>query len=339
MSDFDEEVYSTMFNALRHGVRRNILRMLEGGELSFTTIAERLNLSSSHLTYHLDSLKELVSKTDSGYSLSLFGVAAVDMMRKVEEPPDSRVFGARNQRYIIVGLVAALVIVSGLYGTTYFEAAGLRSLGRQQEVLVEALREEYEPFASLSELIDTRPFTHFSRGLYAVSGWTLSYGHDTSKEFSHEENYYPPYFYAAFYAPVDNLTLYLQPGKYFPMGEFSYPLTLQRGNAWMNESAVRVEQTYPDLNITEVMWQSPVIWRMNVTDTTQLEVPLPSEGWYTLCMTGPIRKTRAGATRYKGGIYSVVNGTIVVAEHVDIWLDFKLLRGGDEVLYGVWDRG
>jgi len=339
MSEFDEEVYSTMFNALRHGVRRNILRMLEGGELSFTTIAERLNLSSSHLTYHLDSLKELVSKTDSGYSLSLFGVAAVDMMRKVEEPPDSWALGVRNQRYIIVGLLAAFVIVSGLFWTTYLEAAGLRSLSGQQEVLIEALREEYEPIASLSELMDTRSFTHFSRGLYAVSGWTLSYGHDTFKEFPYEENHYPPYFHAAFYAPGDNLTLYLQPGKQFPMGEFSYPLTLQQGNAWMNESAVRVEQTYPDLNITEVMWQSPIIWRMNVTETTQLEVPLPSKGWYTICMTGPIRKTRGGATRYKGGLSSVVNGTLVVAEHVDVWLDFKLLRGGDEVLFGVWDRG
>jgi DNA-binding transcriptional ArsR family regulator len=339
MSELDEEVYSTMFNALRHGVRRNILRMLESGEMSFTTIAERLNLSSSHLTYHLDSLKELVSKTDSGYSLSLFGVAAVDMMRKVEEPSDSWALSTRNQRYIIVGLLAALVLVFGLFWNTYLEAAGLRSLSGQQEALIEALREEYEPFTSLYELMDMRSFTHFSRGIYAVSGWTLSYKHDTFKESPFEKNYYPPYFYAAFYAPVDNLTLYLQPGRQFPMGEFSYPLTLQQGNAWMNESAVRVEQTYPDLNITEVMWQSPIIWGMNVTETAQLEVPLPSEGWYTICMTGPIRKTRDGGTRYKMGLSSVVNGTLVLPERVDVWLDFKLLRGGDEFLFGVWDRG
>jgi hypothetical protein len=38
---------------------------------------ENLNISSSHLTYHLDSLKELFSKNDSGYKLSVFGRAAV----------------------------------------------------------------------------------------------------------------------------------------------------------------------------------------------------------------------------------------------------------------------
>lgn len=328
-----------MFNALRHGVRRNILRMLEGGELTFTAMAERLDLSSSHLTYHLDSLKELVSKSDNGYRLSVFGVAAADMMRKVEEPPGQGALKARTQRYLIVCLLAALVIASSLLVVTHLETSGLRSLSGQQEAVIEALHMEYEPMTRLSGLMDTRPFTHFSDGLYAVSGWTLSYEHDTSRERPYEENHYPPYFYAVVYAPVDNLTLYLQPGKQFPMGEFSYPLTLQQGNAWMNESAVRVELTYPGLNVTDVKWQSPIIWQMNVTDTAQLEVPLPSEGWYTLCMTGPIRKSRGGATTLRFGLSSVVNGTRVVAEHVDVWVDFKLLRGGDEVLFGVWDRG
>jgi len=84
MSEFDEEVYSTMFNALRHGVRRNILRMLGGGELSFTTIAEGLNRSSSHLTYHLDSLKELVSKEDGGYYQQAIRMVTLELNALVE---------------------------------------------------------------------------------------------------------------------------------------------------------------------------------------------------------------------------------------------------------------
>ena len=87
MSEVDEEVYTTIFNALRHGVRRRILRMLSETQMNFSAINERLNISSSHLTYHLDSLRELVSKDDTSYRLSVFGRAAVDMMNGIENPP------------------------------------------------------------------------------------------------------------------------------------------------------------------------------------------------------------------------------------------------------------
>ncbi|MBA7680672.1 hypothetical protein ES703_88993 [subsurface metagenome] len=90
MSEVDEEVYTTIFNALRHGVRRRILRMLSETHMSFTAINYKLYISSSHLTYHLDSLKELVSKNDSGYRLSVFGRAAVDMMNGIENPLPAR---------------------------------------------------------------------------------------------------------------------------------------------------------------------------------------------------------------------------------------------------------
>ena len=90
MSEVDEEVYTTIFNALRHGVRRRILRMLSETQMTFTTLNEKLNISSSHLTYHLDSLKELVSKHDASYRLSVFGRAAVDMMNGVENPLPAR---------------------------------------------------------------------------------------------------------------------------------------------------------------------------------------------------------------------------------------------------------
>ena len=87
MSEVDEEVYTTIFNALRHGVRRRILRMLSETQMNFSAINEKLNISSSHLTYHLDSLRELVSKDDTSYRLSVFGRAAVDMMNGIENPP------------------------------------------------------------------------------------------------------------------------------------------------------------------------------------------------------------------------------------------------------------
>lgn len=77
-----------MFSSLKHPVRRKILRVLADKPTSFSLMLEELGVSSSHLTYHLESLGELVTKTDGGdYKLSTFGEAAVNTMRIVEDAP------------------------------------------------------------------------------------------------------------------------------------------------------------------------------------------------------------------------------------------------------------
>jgi hypothetical protein len=88
MPDSEETIYSTMFSSLKHPVRRRILRTLSEKPTSFSQLLEKLGVSSSHLTYHLESLGELVSKTESGdYKLSTFGEASVSTMRIVEDAP------------------------------------------------------------------------------------------------------------------------------------------------------------------------------------------------------------------------------------------------------------
>ena len=65
--------------------------MLSEKPRNFSTILETLGISSSHLTYHLENLGELVTKMDDGrYKLSTFGEAAVMTMRGVEESPDTK---------------------------------------------------------------------------------------------------------------------------------------------------------------------------------------------------------------------------------------------------------
>ncbi len=89
MSDSGEETYSIMFTSLKHPARRKILRMLAEKPKNFSRILEELGISSSHLTYHLENLGELVTKMDDGkYRLSAFGKAAVLTMKGVEETPD-----------------------------------------------------------------------------------------------------------------------------------------------------------------------------------------------------------------------------------------------------------
>ena len=80
-----------MFTSLKHPVRRKILRMLADKPMTFMEMVENLSVSSSHLTYHLESLGELVFKMDNGkYKLSTFGLATVSAMKGVEEAPKNR---------------------------------------------------------------------------------------------------------------------------------------------------------------------------------------------------------------------------------------------------------
>ena len=88
MSDAKEEIYSTMFNSLKHPARRKILRVLSEKPLAFSEIVDLLGVSSSNLTYHLESLGELVTQENSVYKLSTFGLAAVGTMKIVEEAPE-----------------------------------------------------------------------------------------------------------------------------------------------------------------------------------------------------------------------------------------------------------
>ncbi len=49
---------------------------------------DSLGVSSSNSTYHLESLGELITKSDEGvYRLSTFGLAAVGTMKISEEAP------------------------------------------------------------------------------------------------------------------------------------------------------------------------------------------------------------------------------------------------------------
>ena len=75
MAGSEDEIYSIMFTSLKHPVRRKILRMLGEKPMTFMEMVEELGVSTSHLTYHLESLGELVSKVDNGtYKLSYFWV-------------------------------------------------------------------------------------------------------------------------------------------------------------------------------------------------------------------------------------------------------------------------
>jgi DNA-binding transcriptional ArsR family regulator len=85
--DLEDDTYSIIFNALKHPIRRKILRMLNQSPSPYTEILTTLSIENGLLNYHLDNMKELLTKDEEGrYKLSEFGRAAINLIEKVEEP-------------------------------------------------------------------------------------------------------------------------------------------------------------------------------------------------------------------------------------------------------------
>jgi len=281
MSEVDEEVYTTIFNALRHGVRRRILRMLSETQMSFTAINEKLHISSSHLTYHLDSLRELVSKNDASYRLSVFGRAAVDMMNGIEDPPKE--FGpipVKDTFKLVSGiLLVALMVLSALHvdlNNRYVTQGGILA---QRDIEVASSAAELEKLQVNDELYD---LAMESASIHLVKGFTLFQRYSKNSD--------PPRdirVVMLFYAPDDDMTLNV--ATIFTRPEiFYFPLTLQRGNAFEGENAYIVHSQVA-FGRNHSLWQSPIHWAMNVTSSHQtFDIELSTRGWYTLSLTGPV---------------------------------------------------
>jgi DNA-binding transcriptional ArsR family regulator len=137
VSGSEEETYSVMFSSLRHPARRKILRMLSERKVTYSQMLEELAIPSSHLTYHLENLGELVIKDENGkYELSSFGKAAVTMMRGAEEVPDTHAkrFSALPLRW--KSLYALFIIAIVLLATmSYVQFSSFNKLSNDYSAL------------------------------------------------------------------------------------------------------------------------------------------------------------------------------------------------------------
>ncbi|MCW4009717.1 MAG: winged helix-turn-helix domain-containing protein [Candidatus Bathyarchaeota archaeon] len=143
MANSEDEIYSTMFSSLKHPARRKILRMLSERSMSFSQMLEEIEVSSSHLTYHLETLGELVSKLDSGqYKLSTFGEAAVSTMKRVEEAPADKAKQLSRLplrwKSLFALFAIALVLLSSFSALQY---ASLNQMAKDNETLVATLND------------------------------------------------------------------------------------------------------------------------------------------------------------------------------------------------------
>jgi DNA-binding transcriptional ArsR family regulator len=121
MSGSEEDPYSQIFSSLKHPTRRLLLRSLkERPSKRFSKLQSELGIDSPTLSYHLDALTGLVDKKGDGYSLTDLGVAASNLMGRVEETKRARTPALSHRVRFGVALVMVLVLLAwGVFALTW----------------------------------------------------------------------------------------------------------------------------------------------------------------------------------------------------------------------------
>ena len=138
-----DEIYSIMFASLKHPVRRKILRMLGNKSMTFMEMVEELGISSPNLTYHLESLGELISKMDNDkYKLSTFGLATINAMKGIEEVRETepkRRNGIFKWKMFSAALLVTVLLLASFASLQYTSINELASAQQSLSAEVERL--------------------------------------------------------------------------------------------------------------------------------------------------------------------------------------------------------
>lgn len=134
---------------MKHPIRRRILRILSDEPQTFSGLQKLFTIESSHLTYHLEGLGNLLLKTQDGkYALSSLGEAAVSTMRRVEEPSKTTShlrFPSKTWKLFMTAMLIGLILLSTLlifeYQSLTELSARYSSLSEELNVLEKALRD------------------------------------------------------------------------------------------------------------------------------------------------------------------------------------------------------
>jgi DNA-binding transcriptional ArsR family regulator len=117
----EEETYSLILSALKHPLRRKILRMLADKPHNFSEILESLAIDSGHLNYHIKSMGDIVTQTEDGkYALSSVGLAAIELVGKVEEQDKSTKTKKRSKRISKLAMIFSAIFAIALLTATVY---------------------------------------------------------------------------------------------------------------------------------------------------------------------------------------------------------------------------
>lgn len=270
--------------------------MLSEGGKSFTNLYETLEITSSHLNYHLESLGELVSKDNGSYRLSVFGKAAVDMMQNIESPPRLGVIGLEQNRWrMITGiLLISIVVISGISAGYYKQNMALLNEMKESTIEIDNEIRKSESLTSLFQLVTD---SWLDKPITIVNQRELSYMYTRDFDFLsrvHMDDLGKSVM--VFYSPLNNTKLRLYVAHFRLPDHMFQPITVQKGNAFNNESSVLVREMMIGDRIWRE-WQSEIIWEVNSTGGGDYyEVSLPDRGWYTLSIAGSIKYRKEEST-------------------------------------------
>ena len=139
--------------------------------MTFMELVEELGISTPNLTYHLESLGELILKMDNGqYKLSTFGLATVSAMKGVEDvhtEPKRRSMGNLKQRAAFAVMLIAIILLSSFTVIQYGQNMDL--LNSQQEL--NSLNQELIAWGIGTDKVPNfvRNVTHIDTRNYTVS--------------------------------------------------------------------------------------------------------------------------------------------------------------------------
>jgi DNA-binding transcriptional ArsR family regulator len=121
MMEIEDDTYTSIFQALKHPIRRRILRMLKEHPYTYTEILSELGIDNGLLNYHLENFKDLLTKgDDERYRLSKFGEAGLSVIDRVETPKEKTVkttlLDTSNlQSIVIILLLTVSTLLNGYY--------------------------------------------------------------------------------------------------------------------------------------------------------------------------------------------------------------------------------
>jgi DNA-binding transcriptional ArsR family regulator len=297
MADYEEETYSAVFASLKHPIRRKILRILSSGPNGFSDLQKAFEIESSHLTYHLEELGDLLLKTEDGkYALSSLGEAAVSMMNRVEEPPKAPLrlpFPRRKGKTLAVVMMAGLILLSALF---LFEYERSTQLSTQYSNLNELLQKFFPEVLNLRDanLMQRYTINGTVETAYAFvknetsgfSSWTFSGRHSVVY---------------SVYCLTNNATLEIEilfdrPGRpqdYLDLTALRELITPVVGYVGSMVNITDLLSFNASEPFVSSAFSYQTIWMMKLTGSGKYSVLLPSRGWYFIQIQAPIEEAKS----------------------------------------------
>jgi len=190
-------------------------------------------------------------------------------------------------------MLVILLVVSGFTWIIYYDLQSRDAELKTKDAEIEALNQRVLDLSTFEKLINLIVSPSYSPGLYR-SGVQLVSSYPMYFEYNYPDTYDDTKTISVFYIPGNSsfvsIDLFIDSVAKYPLD-----LTLQKGNAWSNESWVRVgtvNELYHTNHSSGVVWQAPVVWSSNVSETGVYHTSQLVSGWYTLSMFGPVVATK-----------------------------------------------